>query len=386
MSQFYAPYAEKAANSRGRLFAQPESPTRTAFARDRDRIIHSTAFRRLKGKTQVFVATSSDYFRTRLTHSLEVAQIARSLAHTLGGDQDLTETIALAHDLGHPPFGHAGEDELQRLSAPWGGFDHNVQTFRVVTRLEHRYPAFEGLNLSWETLEGIIKHNGPVETYLDRPSWKAIKTFTETWDLRCETYASLEAQIAAVSDDIAYNTHDIDDGVRSGLIDIEDLFEVALIAPRLKSVQKDWPKIDKRMLRIEAVRRLIGSMVADVHDEAQRRVKTDGVKTPEDIRLNDRQIIAFSDDMLSELTKLRAFLHERLYQHPSVNRSRSNAKRTLVKLFELYCAEPEILPENWYVEYKSKDSEAGQVRVICDYIGGMTDFYAVEQFRAFFNF
>ncbi|MFT3996930.1 MAG: dNTP triphosphohydrolase, partial [Asticcacaulis sp.] len=202
-----ASFSENYTRSKGRLYSEPDSQTRTAFARDRDRVIHCTAFRRLKGKTQVFVADKGDYFRTRLTHSIEVSQVARSLAHTLGADQDLAETIALSHDLGHSPFGHAGEDELEKMMAPWGGFDHNVQTFRIVTRLEHRYPAFEGLNLAWETLEGIIKHNGPVAHKFDKPAWQAVAEFSDFWDLRPETYASLEAQIAAISDDIAYNNH-----------------------------------------------------------------------------------------------------------------------------------------------------------------------------------
>jgi dGTPase len=234
-----APYAENHASSRGRKLAEPESRTRTPFARDRDRIIHTTSFRRLKEKTQVFVAHEGDHFRTRLTHSLEVAQIARSLAAALGLDADLAETIALAHDLGHPPFGHAGEDELERQMERFGGFDHNVQTFRVVTRLELRYPRFEGLNLTWETLEGVIKHNGPVEEKLAKPSWRAIAEFDADYDLRLSTWASAEAQVAALSDDIAYNNHDVDDGVQAGLFHLKELLDVPLIGPILHGVFKE---------------------------------------------------------------------------------------------------------------------------------------------------
>src|SRR6201996_7830004 len=228
-----APYAEDPAQSRGRKVAEPESRTRTPFARDRDRIIHCTAFRRLKEKTQVFVAHEGDHFRTRLTHSLEVAQIARSLATALGLDADLAETIALAHDLGHPPFGHSGEDELQVQMAAFGGFDHNVQTFRVVTKLERRYPRFDGLNLTWETLEGVIKHNGPVAGMLGKPSWRAIAEFDAEYELRLSTWASAEAQVAALADDIAYNNHDVDDGVQAGLFQLEELMAVPLIGPNV---------------------------------------------------------------------------------------------------------------------------------------------------------
>src|SRR5215467_14056233 len=267
-----APYAENPAASRGRKVAEAPSRTRTDFARDRDRIIHSTAFRRLKEKTQVFVAHEGDHYRTRLTHSLEVAQIARSLATALGLDADLAETIALAHDLGHPPFGHAGEDELQVQMQGYGGFDHNVQTFRVVTKLERRYPRFDGLNLTWETLEGVIKHNGPVVDKLDRPSWQAIAEFDADYDLRLSTWASAEAQVAALADDIAYNNHDVDDGVQAGLFGLEELALVPLIGPILQALRVERPELDARMLRLEAVRRMIGVMVEDVLEQTLRNV------------------------------------------------------------------------------------------------------------------
>ena len=368
---------------------EPPSRTRNAFARDRDRIIHSTAFRRLKGKTQVFVAHEGDHYRTRLTHSLEVAQIARSLAHALGLDQDLAETIALAHDLGHPPFGHAGEDELQVQMKPYGGFDHNVQTFRVVTKLEERYPEFDGLNLSWETVEGVVKHNGPVTHKLDEPAWQAIADYTRTsdnpgWDLRLNTFASLEAQAAAIADDIAYNNHDVDDGVQAGLFTLADLAEVPLIGPVLKGVRADWPELDERMVRLEAVRRMIGVMVDDVLAETARRLEADKIVTPEDVRMAKRTLIQFSDGMLADLGALRIFLFERMYRHYRVNRTRSQARRILAEMFQLFMAEPEVLPPEWSDRASSSDLHK-RARAVCDYIAGMTDMYAIEEHRKLFK-
>ena len=381
-----ASYALDVTQSKGRLHAEPDSPTRTAFARDRDRIIHSTAFRRLKGKTQVFVANEGDYFRTRLTHSLEVAQIARSLAHSLNLDVDLAETIALSHDLGHPPFGHAGEDELHRCMLPWGGFDHNVQTFRVITRLEIRYPAWEGLNLTWETLEGIVKHNGPVSQHMGEPSWKAIADFNEQWDLRPDSFASLEAQCAAIADDIAYNNHDVDDGLRAGLFTIGDLMDVPMIGPALKSARADWPDIDDRLLRLEGVRRMIGTMIGDVLAETRRRLAGDGIETVEDVRGARRQIVQFSRGVNDDLSRLRGFLFARMYKHYKLNRTRSHAKRTLHEMFDLLMSEPGVLPTEWFERVVAKDSETARARVICDYIAGMTDAFAIDEHRKLFSF
>jgi len=381
-----ASYAQDVAKSRGRLHAEPDSPTRTAFARDRDRIIHSTAFRRLKGKTQVFVANEGDYFRTRLTHSLEVAQIARSLAHSLNLDVDLAETIALSHDLGHPPFGHAGEDELHRCMQPWGGFDHNVQTFRVITRLEIRYPAWDGLNLTWETLEGIVKHNGPVSQHMAEPSWRAIADFNEQWDLCPGGFASLEAQCAAIADDIAYNNHDVDDGLRAGLFSIDDLLDVPMIGPALKSVRVDWPNIDDRLLRLEGVRRMIGTMIGDVLAETRRRLTEDRIETVEDVRLATRQIVQFSRGVNDDLSRLRGFLFARMYKHFKLNRTRSYAKRTLNEMFHLLMSEPDVLPTDWFERVVAKDSETARARVICDYIAGMTDAFAIDEHRKLFSF
>ncbi|HYC69216.1 deoxyguanosinetriphosphate triphosphohydrolase [Brevundimonas sp.] len=379
-----APYAEYPEHSRGRLTPEPISRTRNAYARDRDRIIHATAFRRLKEKTQVFVAHEGDHYRTRLTHSLEVAQIARSLAHALRLDTDLAETVALAHDLGHPPFGHSGEDELQARMEPWGGFDHNVQTFRVVTKLEHRYPQFEGLNLSWETVEGVVKHNGPVSHRLDEPAWKAIADYAPNWDLRLDSFASLEAQAAALADDIAYNNHDVDDGVQAGLFTLEDLAEVPLIGPVLHGVRKDWPDIDERMIRIEAVRRMIGAMVEDVLAETETRIEGANVRSTEDVRMAGRPLVGFSHGMLADLGVLRKFLFERMYRHYRVNRTRSQARRLLGEMFELFMADPGTLPPEWSGKAGTSD-EARRARAVCDYIAGMTDRYAIEEHRKLFS-
>ncbi len=379
-----APFAENPAASRGRKVPEAASRTRTDFARDRDRIIHSTAFRRLKEKTQVFVAHEGDHFRTRLTHSLEVAQIARSLATAMGLDPDLAETIALAHDLGHPPFGHAGEDELQIQMQGYGGFDHNVQTFRVVTKLERRYPRFDGLNLTWETLEGVIKHNGPVVDQLAKPSWSAISEFDAQYALRLDTWASAEAQVAALADDIAYNNHDVDDGVLAGLFNLDELAEVPLIGPHVVSARADYPGCEPGILRLEAVRRMIGAMADDVIAETGRRAAAGKVGSPEDVRMLGHALVSFSRDMVEDLGALRAFLMERMYRHWKVNRTRSQARRMLAEMFQLFMAEPDVLPAEWFARAQGRD-EAGRARVVCDYIGGMTDRFAIEEHRKLFH-
>jgi len=379
-----APYAEDPAKSRGRRFKEDESRTRTPFARDRDRIIHNSAFRRLKEKTQVFVAHEGDNFRTRLTHSLEVAQVARSLATALGLDSDLAETIALGHDIGHPPFGHAGEDELQTKMAPYGGFDHNVQTFRVVTELEHLYPDFVGLNLTWETLEGIIKHNGPVTEKLGKPSWKAISKYDREYHLGLDTWASAEAQVAALADDIAYNNHDVDDGVQAGLFTLDDLLDVPLIGPILFAVKSERPDLDARLTRLEAVRRMIGAMVDDVMGETLQRAAATGVQSADAVRGLDHALVAFSPDMAEDLARLRQFLYARMYRHWKVNRTRSQARRILAEMFDLFLKEPDVLPSVWFEKSQNRD-EAGRARVVCDYIAGMTDRFAIEEHRKLFH-
>ena len=379
-----AVYAQSAAASRGRRHEEPESRTRTPFARDRDRIIHTTAFRRLKEKTQVFVAHEGDHYRTRLTHSLEVAQIARSVAAALGLEADLAETIALAHDLGHPPFGHAGEDELDSAMQPYGGFDHNVQTFRVVTRLERRYPRWDGLNLTWETLEGVIKHNGPVTSRLERPSWNAVAEFDRGYSLELGGWASAEAQVAALADDIAYNNHDVDDGVVAGMFTLDDLIDVPLIGPILFGVKRDFPDLDASIVRMEAVRRMIGAMVDDVMAETTRRVAQTGVDSAEAVRALDHALVAFSRPMLEDLAALREFLLNRMYRHWRVNRTRSQARRILAEMFQLFLAEPDVLPAEIYAALEGRD-EASRARSVCDYIAGMTDRFAIEEHRRLFQ-
>ena len=379
-----APFAEDAAKSRGRKIAEPESRTRTPFARDRDRIIHSTAFRRLKEKTQVFVAHEGDHYRTRLTHSLEVAQVARTLATAMGLEADLAETIALAHDLGHPPFGHAGEDELDNQMEAFGGFDHNVQTFRVVSKLERRYPRWDGLNLTWETLEGIIKHNGPVTEKLSKPSWKAVVDFDKGFDLGLGTWASAEAQVAALADDIAYNNHDVDDGVAAGVFHLKELLDVPLIGPILHGVFQEYPDLDPGIIRMEAVRRMIGVMADDVIAETGRRVAVAKVDTADSVRHLDHAVVAFSRDMLEDLGALREFLLSRMYRHWRVNRTRSQARRILAEMFQLFMAEPDVMPTEWFARAQNRDP-AGRGRVVCDYIAGMTDRFAIEEHRKLFQ-
>jgi dGTPase len=379
-----ASFAVDPGRSRGRLYGESQSRTRTPFARDRDRIIHTSAFRRLKDKTQVFVAHEGDHYRTRLTHSLEVAQIARSIAHALGLDHDLAEAIALAHDLGHPPFGHAGEDELDACMSPFGGFDHNVQTFRVVTQLEKRYPDFDGLNLTWETLEGVIKHNGPVTDRLDRPSWRAVVEFDAAYPLQLDGYASAEAQVAALADDIAYNNHDVDDGVQAGLFGLEELVLVPLVGPILRALKAERPELDPRLLRLEAVRRMIGAMVEDVLEQTARNVAEFKVKSVEDVRLLGRPLISFSADTAEDLSRLRLFLQHKMYRHYRVNRTRSQARRILAEMFALFMAEPGVMPTEWGDRIEGLDQGA-RARVVCDYIAGMTDRFAIEEHRKLFN-
>jgi dGTPase len=379
-----APFASDWRASRGRRYPEADSRTRTPFARDRDRIIHTSAFRRLKEKTQVFVAHEGDQYRTRLTHSLEVAQIARSLATAMGLDADLAETIALAHDLGHPPFAHSGEEELEKQMAGFGGFDHNVQTFRVVTELETRYPSFPGLNLTWETLEGVVKHNGPVSGMLGEAVWKGVVAFDAEFPLELGGWASAEAQVAALSDDIAYNNHDVDDGLQAGLFHLADLEDVPLIGPSLAGVRADWPDLDDRLTRMEAVRRMIGAMVDDVLGETERRARAAKVRSASDVRSLGKALVAFSPDMFEDLSRLREFLFERMYRHWRVNRTRSQARRILADMFQLFLGEPDVMPGGWGPKAMAVD-EDGRARIVCDYIAGMTDRFAIEEHRKLFQ-
>jgi dGTPase len=375
-----AAFASDWRQSRGRRYPEADSATRTPFARDRDRIIHTSAFRRLKEKTQVFVAHEGDQYRTRLTHSLEVSQIARSLATAMGLDGDLAETIALAHDLGHPPFAHSGEEELERQMAEYGGFDHNVQTLRVVTELESRYPNFPGLNLTWETLEGVVKHNGPVSGALERPAWRAIVDFDAAYPLELGGWASAEAQVAALSDDIAYNNHDVDDGVQAGLFRLAELEDVPLIGPIVHSVRHDYPELNDSLTRMEAVRRMIGTMVDDVLAETARRAEASKVGSVADVRGLGKALVAFSPEMNQDLSRLRAFLYERMYRHWRVNRTRSQARRILAEMFQLFLREPDVMPNEWGLIGLAAN-EAGRARVVCDYIAGMTDGYFLRCYQ-----
>lgn len=379
-----APYACHADQSRGRLFEEMESKTRTPFQRDRDRVLHSSAFRRLKHKTQVFIYHEGDHYRTRLTHSIEVAQISRSLARSLQLDEDLAECVALAHDLGHPPFGHTGEDVLHDCMMSYDGFDHNAQTLRLLTKLERRHAAFDGLNLTWETLEGAVKHNGPLVGEGCKPLAAAIVEYAKTQDLRLGTYASLEAQVAAVADDIAYNNHDVDDGLRAGLFSFEQARELPLIGPALRRVHEAYPDAPKVIQIAEAVSDLIGAMVSDVIAETERRLKDHEPKTADDVRVAGRAMVDFSDGMQEQLTGLRAFLLENMYRHHKVNRARSQAKRIVAALFELFMNEPETLPPEWTARLVGAD-DARCARVICDYIAGMTDRYAMREYEKLFG-
>ncbi|RMD62020.1 MAG: deoxyguanosinetriphosphate triphosphohydrolase, partial [Alphaproteobacteria bacterium] len=315
----HAPYASDPWASRGRLIDEPESATRSCFQRDRDRVIHSTAFRRLQYKTQVFIYHEGDHFRTRLTHSLEVAQIARSIARALGLNEDLAEALALAHDLGHTPFGHAGEDALNEAMAPYGGFDHNEQTFRVLTCLERRYAAFDGLNLTWETLEGVVKHNGPlIGRDASRAVPPSVAAYCRRFDLELATQPGPEAQVAALADDIAYNNHDIDDGLRAGLFSLDDLDDVPLVGPVFRKVAAAHPGLERPRLAHEAVRRLIDHMVNDLLEETRRRVAAAGPETAADVRALDHPVVAFSAPMRQNDRALKAFLFARMYRHARV--------------------------------------------------------------------
>jgi len=383
-----AAYATDPARSRGRLHAEPESRTRTPFERDRDRIVHSSAFRRLKGKTQVFVAHEGDYYRTRLTHSLVVAQIARAASRRLGLDDELAEALGLAHDLGHPPFGHTGEEMLDACMEQFGGFDHNAQTLRVLTKLEHKYPAFDGLNLTWETLEGAVKHNGPLIRHgaglQDLPV--AIQEYVAHHDLELAGWPGLEAQVAAHADDIAYNNHDIDDGLRAELFTLEELrAETPMVARVLSEVERDFPGLEENRAVAELVRRLIGVWIDDLVWESHQRIEAAAPQSVEDVRAAGRPLIGFSEVMNAHQAVLRRFLMARMYRHWKVNRSRSQAKRILKQLFDLFLAEPELLPPNWQ---RGGDGAGGQrtARRVCDYIAGMTDDFAIEEHRRLFSF
>jgi dGTPase len=383
-----APYACDPEKSRGRLVPESESPTRTVFQRDRDRIIHSTAFRRLKHKTQVFIAHEGDHYRTRLTHTIEVAQIARALARSMRLDEDLAEAIALVHDFGHTPFGHTGEDALNDKMHDFGGFDHNAQSLRIVTNLEKRYAEFDGLNLTWETLEGLVKHNGPLADAhgdgLEHPVPAAILEYNAQNDLELARFASLEAQCAAIADDIAYNAHDIDDGLRSGLLTLEALEAVPIIGDILRAVRQKYPTLDDVRTSHEIVRRQITLMVEDVIRSAQANLQELHPQTPSDIHDAGRTLIGISAPLREDEKVLKGFLYKNLYFHESVVRVRKSAERIVRDLFDAYLADEQCMPEGWRESEKQGDTRA-QARLVADFLSGMTDTYAVREHRRLFD-
>ena len=370
-----AAYACRPEQSRGRLYPEEESAFRSPFQRDRDRIIHAGAFRRLKHKTQVFVEHEGDHFRTRLTHSIEVAQVARTIARALGLNEDLTEAVALAHDLGHTPFGHTGEDALDALMAPYGGFDHNAQALKIVTSLERSYAGFDGLNLTWETLEGIAKHNGPVTGRLPL----ALADYDARHDLELHTHASGEAQVAAVSDDIAYNNHDLADGLRAGLFTDAEAADLPIVGAAYAEVDRLWPGLDPKRRRAEALRRVFGVMVSDVIDESRARLTEAAPGSVEALRAAGRPMVRFSEGLFAQLREIRAFLFSRMYRAPSVVEMRRRVTRVVEDLFPLYMARPELLPEEWQSDVAQAADETARARLVADYIAGMTDRFALQQ-------
>ncbi|WP_417308652.1 deoxyguanosinetriphosphate triphosphohydrolase [Devosia sp.] len=386
-----ASYASDPAASRGRLYTTQSSPTRSEFQRDRDRIIHSTAFRRLQYKTQVFLLHEGQHFRTRLTHTLEVSQMARSIARALRLDEDLAEAVALAHDLGHTPFGHAGERALNEKMRAWGGFDHNMQAIRVVTRLENRYAEHDGLNLSWEALEGILKHNGPLIDAAGEPVGKyreeglpaGLDDIPAAAGLMASTHASLEAQVAAIADDIAYNAHDIDDALRAGLIALDDLLDVPLVGPLVREVKERWPDIAQSRQAHEVQRRLITVSIEDVISESAAAIATAGVRSVEDVRAAGETLIRFSPQVARDERELKRFLFARVYRHETVMAPVRRSEAIVAELFDHYQAIG-ALPNDWGVAARSVDG-AARARIVADFIAGMTDPYALEQHAQLFD-
>jgi dGTPase len=387
-----APYGADPAASRGRLHDEAPSPTRTPFQRDRDRIVHSTAFRRLAHKTQVFVHHEGDHFRTRLTHTIEVAQIARALAKALRLDEDLSEAVALGHDLGHTPFGHTGEDALDACMAPFGGFDHNSHGLRLVTELERRYAAFDGLNLTFETLEGLVKHNGPLLDASSQPlaRWRArglpetIAAYDKRQSLALGSFASLEAQAAAIADDIAYNAHDMDDGLRAGLFDLKAIRDIALIGRLLDEVDALYPGLERPRVIHELGRRVITRFIEDVIAESRRRIGEAGVRTIEDVRAAGRPLIGFSRSMEAADADIKRFLFANMYRHPNVRRVREKADLVVRRLFAAFSQDPIAMPEEWAFGVAGA-GEGDRARLAADYIAGMTDRFAIAEHRRLFD-
>ncbi len=368
-------YASREETSRGRLYLEEESRFRTCFQRDRDRIIHSSAFRRLKHKTQVFIEHEGDYYRTRLTHSIEVAQVARTIAGALGLNAELTEAVALAHDLGHPPFGHTGEEALQRLMAPYGGFDHNAQAIRIVTSLERHYAEFDGLNLTWETLEGLAKHNGPVTG--DIPY--ALAEYNARHDLELHTYASAEAQVAALADDVAYNSHDLHDGLRAELFSTDELADLPLLMQCFARTDDLYPGLNYYRRRHEALRRFFGLLVEDVITQAQARLADLAPRSVQDVRVAGRPMVRFSGSVWHDLQVTRDFLYHRMYRAPDVVEMRAQVTKVIDDLFPLFMSDTSLLPKQWRKDVEDARDETALARIVADYIAGMTDRFALQE-------
>ncbi len=370
-----ARYACDPAKSRGRLYPEDESTFRSCFQRDRDRIIHASAFRRLKHKTQVFIEHEGDYFRTRLTHSIEVAQVARTISGVLGLNSELTEAVALAHDLGHTPFGHTGEEALDALMQPYGGFDHNAQALKIVTSLERHYAEWDGLNLTWESLEGIAKHNGPVKGELPY----ALSDYTARHDLELGTYASAEAQVAALADDIAYNNHDLHDGLRAELFSTDEIAELPILQDCFGEVDRRYPGLNYYRRRHEALRRFFGILVEDVIGQAQGRLAELEPGDVRDIRGAGRAMVLFSSGLWADLKVIREFLFHRMYRAPDVVEMREDVTKVVNELFPLFMAQPELLPKQWRKDVEEVASETALARIVADYIAGMTDRFALQE-------
>ena len=391
-----ASYAADPKASRGRLYREPPSPTRTDFQRDRDRIIHSTAFRRLAHKTQVFVHHEGDHFRSRLTHTIEVGQIARALARALRLDEDLAEAIALGHDLGHTPFGHTGEEALDACLAPYGGFDHNSHGLRIVTELERRYAQFDGLNLTFETIEGLIKHNGPLLSADGEPlgPWRghgvsqAILAYDRRQNLELSRFASLEAQAAAIADDIAYNAHDVDDGLRADLFDLAAIRDVAFVETLLDEIDHIHPGLERSRVVHELGRRLVTRFIEDAIEESARRILVAGVVTIEDVRGARETLVGFSQPLTLAQAAIKRFLFANVYRHRDVERVRRNADQIVRRLYAAFFAKPSKMPPEWAALAEveaAKEGEVGKAGIVADYIAGMTDRYAVSEHRRLFD-
>ncbi len=373
-----APYACDPGQSRGRAFPTSNSPTRSQYQRDRDRIIHSTAFRRLQHKTQVFLHHEGQHYRTRLTHTLEVSQITRSMARALALNEDLAEAIALAHDLGHTPFGHAGERALNKSMQNWGGFDHNLQALRTLCILENRYAEHNGMNLTWETLEGTLKHNGPVSELVD------LSFLPKSFDLEISTFASLEAQVAAIADDIAYDAHDIDDAIRAGLLELDQLLELPLLGSIVKEVLSKWPHIDKDRQTHEVQRRLITRFIEDAIGSSLQNLIKAAPRSPSDVRLAGKTLVTFSPKMQQAEREIKQFLFANVYRAPSVMQPVLATENIIEKLFSAYWG-GNTLPVQWQNKVDAQSSEKLKARIICDYIAGMTDPFAIAEYQRLFD-